>query len=336
MVSSVSSYNLSYETLINAIIRPPRAKYNPDTLSPPLFEYKNKEYSRTDFTLPNKNNYLLQCSFIQPLDSFRPSKTMPVVIYLHGNSSSREEGMQYVPLLLKHNINAFIFDFAGSGLSEGEYISLGYNEKDDLEIVINFLSNQPGVGRIGVWGRSMGAATAMMYIYKDNRIKASIIDSAFGDFKVLAKQLCKKVKNVPEFLVDVVYYFVKGSIKDRCKLDLDTLRPVDYAKLCQSPAMFIHAYLDDLIPLEHTVKMFEEYNGEKLLNVCEGDHHTKRNKDVMDKIAKFLVKHLWGSESEVNENNAQFHKNKRNSHRLYNSDNIHLKKSMTYNNNYKK
>jgi hypothetical protein len=50
---------------------------------------------------------------------------MPVVIYLHGNSSSRLEGLRIAPELLKRNINLFIFDFAGSGRSEGDYVSLG-------------------------------------------------------------------------------------------------------------------------------------------------------------------------------------------------------------------
>jgi alpha/beta superfamily hydrolase len=37
------------------------------------------------------------------------------------------------------NITVFSFDFSGCGLSEGEYISLGWNEKDDLKTVIDYL-----------------------------------------------------------------------------------------------------------------------------------------------------------------------------------------------------
>ena len=50
---------------------------------------------------------------------------MPVVIYLHGNSSSRLEGLKIAKELFKKKINLFVFDFAGCGQSEGEYISLG-------------------------------------------------------------------------------------------------------------------------------------------------------------------------------------------------------------------
>ncbi len=79
---------------------------------------------------------------------------MPVVIYLHGNSSSRLEGLRMAPELMKRNINIFVFDFAGCGMSEGEYISLGWHEKDDLRIVVDFVEKLPGVSRIGIWGIS--------------------------------------------------------------------------------------------------------------------------------------------------------------------------------------
>lgn len=80
---------------------------------------------------------------------------MPVVIYLHGNSSCRLEGLRMAPELLKRNINVFVFDFAGCGMSEGEYISLGWHEKDDLRIIIDFVEKIPGVSKIGVWGNNI-------------------------------------------------------------------------------------------------------------------------------------------------------------------------------------
>ena len=286
-------WSFSYDSLINAIIRPPRANnYRPDDLCSPIFAFNGREYSRKDSTLINKKNNKLECSLIQPLESYRVNKIMPVVIYLHGNSSNREEGMNQVPLLLRHHINVFLFDFSGSGLSQGEYITLGYQEKDDLETVVNFLASYPGVGKIGVWGRSMGAATAMMYLYKDSRIKAAAIDSTFADFNVLAKQLCRKVKAIPDILINFAMYFVKKTIKAKCGFEIEDLRPIDHASLCTAAAFFIHAMKDELIPLEHTLKIYEQYAGEKYLNVCEGGHHTKRDKELLEKVATFLKKQL--------------------------------------------
>ena len=44
----------------------------------------------------------------------------------------------------------FSFDFSGCGLSDGEYISLGINESDDLEAVVNYLRNSGKVSEIGL------------------------------------------------------------------------------------------------------------------------------------------------------------------------------------------
>ena len=130
-------YSISYQTLWKAIIRPPRHEYNNDELGNPYFKYRNHIYFRKDFELLNNQGHILKCSFIEPTKEHRKKAEMPVVIYLHGNSSSRLEGIKMVPALLKHNINLFVFDFSGSGISEGDYISLGFHEKNDLKIIIN-------------------------------------------------------------------------------------------------------------------------------------------------------------------------------------------------------
>lgn len=53
-------------------------------------------------------------------------------IYLHGNASCRLEGLNYIDLLANSDINLCVLDFAGCGLSEGEYITMGYFESEDV------------------------------------------------------------------------------------------------------------------------------------------------------------------------------------------------------------
>ena len=218
---------------------------------------------------------------------------MPVVIYLHGNSSSRIEGFRNAPDLLKNGINVVMFDFAGCGLSEGEYISLGWYEKDDVRLVIDFVEKLPGVSGIGIWGRSMGAATTMFYAYSDKRIKAICMDSPFGDFKLLAKELCLKYISLPNFVLTTAMNFVKNTVKAKCGLDIDKLKPFIYANKTKTPAFFLHAVGDELISLEQTLQLVENYAGEKFINVVEGGHNSLRQKHVLEKIAKFFVTYLY-------------------------------------------
>ena len=55
----------------------------------------------------------------------------------------------------------------GSGWSEGDYVTLGKREQDDLEVAIQYLRSSGTVTTIGLWGRSMGAVTAILYAHKD-------------------------------------------------------------------------------------------------------------------------------------------------------------------------
>lgn len=49
-------------------------------------------------------------------------------------------------------VSLFCFDCAGSGLSEGEFISLGWYERDDVDTVVEWLRNSNRVSTIGLWG----------------------------------------------------------------------------------------------------------------------------------------------------------------------------------------
>lgn len=217
---------------------------------------------------------------------------MPVVVYLHGNSSSRIEGLKCLPELLKRGINLFTFDFAGCGQSEGEYISLGWHEKDDVGVILDFVERIPRVGKIGLWGRSMGAATCLLFNELDKRISATVYDSPFSNFTNLAKELCKKHANLPNFLVSIALSFIRSSILDRNGLDIYKLNPIESASSIKCPGFFIHAMTDELISLDHTLNIFDKYEGEKSLNICEGGHNTARQKHILEKVGEFFKKHL--------------------------------------------
>lgn len=62
----------------------------------------------------------------------------------------------------------------GSGLSDGKWVTLGAHEVDDLAIVVQHLRSQGGVSSIGLWGRSMGAVTALLYSHMDPNIAGMV------------------------------------------------------------------------------------------------------------------------------------------------------------------
>ena len=101
-------------------------------LGPVKFRYCGKEFQRTDIELLNARGLKLVGSMWEPV--VRPNAILPCVIYMHGNSSARVEGLTQLSQVLSIGATLFAFDFCGSGMSGGEYVSLGAFEKDDLKV----------------------------------------------------------------------------------------------------------------------------------------------------------------------------------------------------------
>ena len=247
----------SYDDLWKAIIRPGRDMYEQEELGPFKFEINGKCYKRTDFELINNRGLKLICSFWEPFDEEREKINLPCVIYLHGNSSSRCEAYAEVKYLLPKNICLFSFDFCGCGKSEGDYISLGYYEKEDVHCVIEYLLKSKKVSKIGLWGRSMGAVTAIMYTAEHpNNISALILDSGFYSLNILIHELVNSKIKLPDFIIERVLKMVKQTVKEKAGFDLDAIEPYLYVKNCSVPAFFCHGRDDNFVFPHHCKDLY--------------------------------------------------------------------------------
>ena len=277
-----------YEDLWKSIIRPPRDLYSINDLGPQEFEIRDKLCKRTDFQLTNSRGLKLECSYFEPSDEDRVAEQLPCVVYLHGNCSSRIEALPAVQFLLPDNITVFAFDMAGSGLSEGEYISLGWYERDDVECVVQYLRNSGKVTCIGLWGRSMGAVTALLHIGRDPSIAGAVLDSPFANLRTLAEELARSYTKLPGFVLAGAMSLVKKTIKKKAGFNIEDLKPIDYVEQSFIPVSFIAAKDDTFILPAHTQKLFEKYSGEKTLKIVEGDHNSVRPDYIMDSITIFF------------------------------------------------
>nr|XP_010911200.2 uncharacterized protein LOC105037208 [Elaeis guineensis] len=178
------------------------AEYNPDQyLWESEFTLASRKFKRLDLELTNTRGHTLQCSHYVPSD-VPENMALPCVIYCHGNSGCRADANEAAVILLPSNITVFTLDFSGSGLSGGDHVSLGWHEKDDLRIVVSFLRSNKQVSCIGLWGRSMGAVTSLLYGAEDLSIAGLVLDSAFSNLFDLMMELGDVYKiRLPKFTV---------------------------------------------------------------------------------------------------------------------------------------
>ena len=170
---------LSLEGLVEALIRPERADYSNRELGP----LSQSGLRREDFTIINGRGKRLVGSL------WKTGTDRPIVIYLHGNSSCRVEAVRSLNVCAVADLVAF--DFAGSGHSDGRYVTLGYFERYDVADVINSIVGH-SKRKIILWGRSMGAVTALLYAALPGaRVDGLVLDSPFFSVQKIVEDLLK-------------------------------------------------------------------------------------------------------------------------------------------------
>ncbi|KAK7246056.1 hypothetical protein RIF29_40914 [Crotalaria pallida] len=277
------------EQFINFVIRPPRAEYSPDQyLWEKEFSLAGKTYQRQDLELKNARGHTLQCSHYLPSPLLEDT-SLPCVIYCHGNSGCRVDANEAAVNLLPSNITVFTLDFSGSGLSDGDHVSLGWHEKEDLKVVVSHLRSNKHVSRIGLWGRSMGAVTSLLYGAEDPSIAGMVLDSAFSNLYDLMMELADVYSiRLPKFTVKMALHYMRRVIAKRAKFDIMDLNCLQVAPKTFIPVLFGHANDDQFVQPHHSDLISESYAGDKNIIKFDGDHNSSRPQPFYDSVAIFF------------------------------------------------
>ncbi|KAF0698506.1 Aste57867_10873 [Aphanomyces stellatus] len=286
-----------YEQMVNLFIRPPRAQYEVSELGPTTFNFCGRNFERTDFEVPvlrkpSKVPLQIRCSHWHPSAADRPAAALPCLIYLHGNSSCRLEALSILRCVLTTGATVVAIDCIGCGLSDGEYITLGYYERDDVHAVIDYLRRTESVSAVALWGRSMGAVTALLHADRDPSIAGIIVDSAFASLDMLVHEVVEHGRRegytIPTLAVKIVMRFIRSSVWKRAHFELRELSPIDHVDKSFIPALFVAAHKDSFIRPHHSDALFAKYAGDKNLIKVQGDHNSVRPQYLLESIGIFL------------------------------------------------
>jgi acetyl esterase/lipase len=123
------------------------------------------------------------------------------------------------------------------------------------QCVIEYLRASGGTSTIALWGRSMGAATALLHGERDPSIAAMVLDSAFSSLVTLSEEMVEMGRKqglfAPGFIVRMALQFVRSSVQKTAGFDITKLTPIDSAEKCFIPALFIAAEDDNFVNKSH-------------------------------------------------------------------------------------
>ena len=173
-----------------------------------------------------------------------PSRDRTILL-LHGLAEDRRTFEVRVDRLVNRGWNVAALDARASGESGGQWVTFGGREIDDVRGWLDTLTALiPLSPRFAVWGRSMGAATALRAAATDPRIKTLILEAPYTDLRAAVANVISRLR-VPGSLATLILaraHWLAG-------VSLDRPRPLDLAPQVQIPALVIHGTRDRLVLL---------------------------------------------------------------------------------------
>lgn len=216
----------------------------------------------------------------------------PAVAYGHGNGANRAHWSAMARDVNAAGIAQLFFDFAGRGDSDGQTITLGFREADDLEAALDWLAARPEIdaSRLALAGRSMGAVAAIYAASRRTDLRALVLDSPFSDLRTLVDEQVRR-RFLPPLLVRPVLFL---AVRLRAGYDPDVVRPIELMPTLHVPTLLLHGTADDVVPPHHAhdLSAAAARGDVELVEIPGVGHNGSRPADAVRLTVRFLNVHL--------------------------------------------
>ena len=215
---------------------------------------------------------------------FFPARGKPVatVLFLHGNAENISTHFVNIAWMPAAGFNVLALDYRGYGGSEGEPSLAGVQL--DIEAAMRALLARPDVDpqRIVIVGQSLGAALGIYYAAHSSHranLRAVIADSAFSDYRAITRE------KLADFVLTWPFQWLPWLTVDNRYSPQSAV-----AELSPIPLLLIHGEGDEIIPAQHSQRLYEAARQPKALWLVAKAGHIQalRDEAVQKRLAEFL------------------------------------------------
>lgn len=218
------------------------------------------------------------------------------VIVCHGLGANKSDFTALAAYLSGAGFHVLLFDFRAHGESGGSRTSFGFLEKKDLLAAIKFLEGREEVDKekIGIYGFSMGAATAILTASETRTIKAVVSDSAFITLKDQGIRLLTSAYGKP---FKILIHPLMWAYRFYFAANPGDVSPEKYVnKLSPRPILIIGGERDEQMPASDAERLYTVAGEPKELWIVPGAQHGgtfyASGKDYFERVGEFFNRHL--------------------------------------------
>ncbi len=203
-----------------------------------------------EVTLESTDGLDLAGWWIPGKDSSRAVILVPGI----GGDKSDRPLLETAAVYARAGYAVLMIDLRAQGGSEGDRITMGYEEVRDVRGALTWLKEQGfSSDEVVLHGFSLGGATVLRAT-SETGVGAVVVDSAYADLPLILRQRLPEVSGLPPFFTPGILLAAKLFLG----LDPWAVRPEDDAqRLCEEggPLLIIHSEDDRVVPFEHAERL---------------------------------------------------------------------------------
>jgi len=195
------------------------------------------------------------------------------IISCHGLLATKDSP-KYIFLaeeLNRRGLSSIRFDFRGCGESDGRIENSHVtNRLRDLEVVMDYVKDDLGFDKVGLFGSSMGGFISILKATSSSMVKVLVTLSAPYSMTDI---LDLHFSNSEMFEIDNIVLgtnFIK-DLKSRGNLTPKLLKQI------HSPTLIFHGNLDGVVPIDHAQRLYRELEIDKRIEIIPGGDHVFSN-----------------------------------------------------------
>ena len=193
------------------------------------------------------------------------------MIMVHGYRGDGASIISPIKQMKKAGYNLLIPDLRGHGFSEGDYIGMGWDDREDIIQWIDYLLSKDPHASIILYGVSMGGATVMDVAGEKlpHQVKAIIEDCGYTSVWDIFKAHID-MNNIES---EEALHMASLVTKIRAGYYLEDVRPIEQVKKSQTPMLFIHGAEDNFVPFSMVNELYNAATCPKEKLVIQGAGH---------------------------------------------------------------
>ena len=242
-----------------------------------------------DFDLQVQEVVLLNSDGQKLHGYFWPSANGAFVMLQHGFKADRSYMLEEAKLLQDAGYGILVASVRSHDLNDGNEITFGMREMDDLNTWYTYLTNEQGAekGKVGLLGNSMGGSMAIEYAALNQDIAAVVAVSAFSSLQDTINVSVVYFTGLPAFPFAPMISYWAESILD---LDVEEVNATKAAaKLCNTPLFVMQGGQDIVVSVASGQWIYDAACGDKELWFEEDLGHTKFDTKKPDEFKRRVI-----------------------------------------------